>query len=195
MFKQFFYTCHKMPVLLDVTIPIGASGAVGTITGAGVKSVTKLTTGIYQIKLQDNYYKLLGNFSSIVSPTTGSAIADGSFVTGTPYSITSVGTTTWGDLPSGITAAVGATFIATGAGGAGTGTATAVGNSGITRIDLIDNGTELAPSSLNNTGSYITFQTLAATSSSVTTLIPASPANGSVLKLALYLSNSALTSH
>lgn len=191
-FTQFMYSLRRMPTLIDLSIPIGASGAVGTVSAPGIASVTKLATGIYRIKLQDNYFSLMGMMQSIVSPTTGSNVNDGSFVTGTAYSITAVGTTTWSDLPAGITAAVGATFVATGAGGAGSGTAKAVGVSGVSKIELIDNGVELAPSGLNNQGGFITLQTLAATNSSTTTLIPASPVQGSVLKIGLYLSNSSL---
>ncbi len=54
-FTQFFYTPHKMPVLLDCNIVIGATGAVGTVKGPGISSVTRLAVGTYQIKLQDKF--------------------------------------------------------------------------------------------------------------------------------------------
>ena len=94
-FTQFFYTPHKMPVMIDCNIAIGSTGAVGTIKGPGVSGVTRLGTGLYQIKLQDNYYKFYKLDWNLEAPVTGSDVTDGSFSVGTVYQITAVGTTDW----------------------------------------------------------------------------------------------------
>jgi hypothetical protein len=54
------YSMHVMPVLLDLQITIGASGAVSSFSGLGVQSVTKSATGTYAVTLQDNYNALIG---------------------------------------------------------------------------------------------------------------------------------------
>lgn len=190
------YQFHVMSVMINCKITIGASGAVTSFVGPGVAAVTKIGTGAgtYQIQLQDNYNTLYMVDTMIESPTTGSAVTAGSFATGTIYRITTLGTTNWNaiGLPTGLVAAVGQVFAASGA-GAGTGTATALGNSGIPTVEVIGSGTMLAPTpSTPLLGGYITIQCLAPTSSSVTTLIPANPASGSVIESKIYLGNSSV---
>lgn len=195
-FGQFFYTTHAKPVLLDVKIPIGATGAVGTIVGPGVASVTRVSAGIYAVRLQDNYAKCFSIRASMQSPVTGAAVNDGSFVTGTVYEIVTVGSTDWAaaGLLKGVTAAVGVSFVAAGAGGAGTGTAKALGVSGIAVVEAMGNpNLALAPIGVGNMGGQVIVQCLAATSSSVTTLVPTDPASGSTLALEIYLSDSSIS--
>lgn len=194
-FTQFFYTLHKMPVLIDCNFAIGGTGAVGTVKGPGVKAITRLAAGVYQIQFQDNYYKYFGMDFSVSSPVTGSNVNAGSFSAGTSYVITALGTTNWNaiGLPTGVTAAVGQGFVATGV-GAGTGTAKAVAPSGIATIETLgDPSLELAPMPTTNQGASIIIQCLSATSSSVTTLVPADPVSGTQLYLTFYLSNSSVT--
>jgi hypothetical protein len=152
-----------MPARLDVKITIGASGAVSSSSGSFLKSVTKKATGLYEIRFQDTYYRLIGMQSVITSPTPGGTVNAGSFVTGTAYRITTVGNTDWTaiGLASGLTAAVGMSFIASGI-GAGTGVAKAVGNSGIAKIELLDAGTELVPANAGSAqqGAVLNIQTL-----------------------------------
>lgn len=188
-FTQFFYTPHKMPVMIDCNIAIGATGAVGTIKGPGVSGVTRLGTGLYQIKLQDNYYKFYKLDWNLEAPVTGSAVNDGSFVTGTLYQITTVGTTDWtaAGLPAGLTAAVGMVFKAAGAGGAGTGAAKALGSSGVFAVEVVGNPQlMLAPQGSANQGAIITIKCLDASGAAV------DPTSGSVLFLDMYLSNSSV---
>lgn len=61
------FSMHKDPVMLDCTIAIGATGAVASIVGACILSVTRTGTGLYQINLQDNYALLLGAHASMQS--------------------------------------------------------------------------------------------------------------------------------
>lgn len=184
------YSMHVMPVLLDCNFAVGSSGAVGTLKGPGIASVTRLSTGIYQAQLQDNYNRYYFGAAAPVSPLSGTPVADGSFSTGTVYVITSVGTTDWhaAGLPAGIIPAAGAVFKAANAGGAGSGSAQTSSHSGITSVEAIgDTNTML---SLYPTtpllGGLVTFQTL--NSSGAAT----DPASGSVIALTFYLSNSSI---
>lgn len=189
------YSMHQMVVSLDMRIAIGASGAPTLTSNSQVASVTRLAAGQYRIQLADNFNKIICMNSLMESPAAGSSVPGGSFVTGTVYQIQTLGSTTqaqWvtAGLPSNLTAAVGQVFKAAGA-GAGTGTVKILGNSGISSIEITASSqTMLAPAPAPNLGGYIVFQTLAPTSSSVTTMIPADPANGSVIKLDIKLLNS-----
>ncbi len=190
------YTPQVMPVLLNAQITIGASGAVASSSAPYISSITRLAAGKYRIKLDDNYNGFLNAMASIVAPSTGSAVASGSLVTGTAYRITVVGTTNWqtAGLPEGLTPAVGMSFVAT-ATSAGTGTATAIGASNILSIQLMDDGDNLAPSqsvSQTSKGGYISFITLAATAADNVALIPADPTSGTIISLSIYLSNSSV---
>lgn len=184
------YSMHVMPVLLDCNVAIGASGAPGTLKGPGIASITRLSAGIYQVQLQDNYNRYYFGAASFVSPVSGTPVADGSFSTGTVYVITSLGTTNWAaaGLPANIAPAVGAVFKAANAGGAGSGTAETSSHSGIFSTEAIgDTNTML---SLFPTtpllGGLVTFQTLNASGAAT------DPASGSVMALTFYLSNSSI---
>lgn len=65
------YSMHVSPVMLDAQINIGASGAVSSITGPTIASVTHVSTGIYKINLQDRYNGLIGVMTNMTSPTVG----------------------------------------------------------------------------------------------------------------------------
>lgn len=196
--SQRVYSMHVMMVQLNATITIGTTGAVASIAGKGIAAVTRTGVGQYQIQLEDNYNDLIQIIPSLRSPITGSAVTAGSFVAGTPYQITTLGTTNYNaiGLPAGVVAAIGVTFVASGV-GAGTGTATAIGNSGIACVEAIS-GSAASNALLNNqpfialSGGYVQVQCLGATSSSVTTLIPKDPVSGSVLKVIVLLSNSSV---
>jgi len=65
------FSMHASPVLLDTTIQIGAAGAVSSIVGSTIASVTRMSTGIYKINMQDNYSKLYAAMGSMQSPSVG----------------------------------------------------------------------------------------------------------------------------
>lgn len=139
-FQQFWFSKIRMPVELISQSVIGASGAVVSSSGAGIASVTHKGTGVYEVKLQDTYYKFHRLQVSFYGPVTGAAVAGGAFVAGTLYQIQSLGSTTqaqWvaAGLPSGVTAAVGVPFVAS-AVGAGTGTVKALGKSGVAACEI-----------------------------------------------------------
>lgn len=193
-YQQFLWNKHTMAVQIDLQILIGSTGAVTSFVGAGVSTVTRGGVGAYQIKLQDNFYGLYDYGWDLVAPTAGagSGVNDGSFVTGTVYFITTLGTTTtWGDVPAGITPAVGVPFIASGAGGAGNGVAKAIGVPAVADIMIAGKGM-LQPASPYK-GSIFIVQCYGPTNSSTTTLIPAEVTSGSYLNLRFLLQNSSLT--
>lgn len=53
------YSMNVMPVMLNLQITIGASGAVSASSGKGIYSVSKTGTGTYRITMQDRYFSLL----------------------------------------------------------------------------------------------------------------------------------------
>lgn len=185
-FNQFTYSFHKMPVVLDCNFLVGSTGAVGTTKGPGITAITRLAVGIYQIQLQDNYFKYFLGDWQFAAPVTGADVASTALVTGTAYQITAVGTTNWqtAGLPVGLTAAVGQSFVAVGT-ATGTGTAKAIGTSGIFAIENLSNpNLSLAPSNPN--GAYIHIKCLNASGAAT------DPAAGSTLFLGFYLSNSSV---
>ncbi len=199
-FTQFMYTKHGMPVVLDVKVPIGGTGAVGTLVGgAGIASVVRNAVGTYQINLSDSYNKYLGMSCSVLSPNSGSSIlvASAGTVSGTQYIITIVGTTTtagWQSLglPVGITPAVGVSFKATATTTAtGTGAVQIPASSGIITIAALGDPTKsIFVTGIGASNPYITVQCLGATATADTAMVPADPASGSSLMLSFYLSNS-----
>jgi hypothetical protein len=65
------YSMHVSPVMIDSTITIGISGAVDSIKGPLISSVTQESTGVYKLNLQDNFMGLLTAVASMQSPLTG----------------------------------------------------------------------------------------------------------------------------
>ncbi len=159
---------HMMPIALDMSVSIGASGAptIESGSGYGIASITRMAAGQYRIRLQDNYMKLLMLNARAQSPVSGAAVPAGSLSPGSVYQITSMGTTTqaqWvtAGVPVGITAAVGVTFKAA-ATSAGTGEAKILGSSGVASVEVMGNNVNM----LNyqpfnpNLGGYIDIQTM-----------------------------------
>lgn len=211
-----------MPVLIDFNFIVDSTNGNGlgirSLKGAYVKNVFMNTSaplvgsgnpnpaaGNIIVHLTDNFNRVLFATSGDIGPLSGSNLAAGgsALTVGVVYVITVVGTTTaaqWLALgvPLGVTAAPGVAFTAllTGS-GSGSGQVQLSSNSGIVRYQGVgDPNLSVAPVSASyNTsvqGSWLTFQALGATSSSVTTLIPTAPANGSVIGIQAYMSNSPL---
>lgn len=189
--SQRIFGFHMLPVRLDCSVQIGASGAVSSFSGKGIAAVTRLSAGIYQIQLQDNYFSYLTSYTAFESPVTGSAIAGGSFVATTIYQIVTVGSTTqaqWhaAGVPAGITAAPGVVFKAATI-GAGSGTVKALGSSGISAVEMIGQPATMISNQPFNAlqGGYLTYQCLASTT-------PTDPASGSVMNFEIYMNNSSV---
>lgn len=182
-FQQFSFGLAHYPVTLHGKANIGASGATSALVGSGVASLTRLAQGVYALKLEDNYYRFYGLDVTFEAPVTGLDITAGSFVVGTLYEITALGSTDWAaiGLPAGVTPAVGVSFVATGV-GSGTGTAKAVGSSGIFGSEVVGNPQlGLAPSVQ---GAVVYFKCLDAAGAAT------DPASGSVMYFTVKLRNS-----
>jgi hypothetical protein len=173
-----------------------------TISYAGVGSPNP-AAGNIMVQLAGNYNRVLFSNIGDIGPLSGSNIAvDSTLLTvGQAYIITVVGTSTAADwvtlgVPVGVTPAPGVAFIALVTGtGSGSGQVQLSSNSGITKYQGIgDPNQSIAPMSTDYStsviGSWLQFQCLAATSSSVTTLIPTAPANGTVIGIQCWMSNS-----
>lgn len=67
------FSMHKDPTLMEVTVQIGATGAVTSYVGACVSSVTRSSTGIYVINFQPqtNFPRLLAAHGTAQSPVSG----------------------------------------------------------------------------------------------------------------------------
>jgi hypothetical protein len=188
-FYQFLFSKEAGLTYLDGTITIGATGAVSSFAGKGIYSVTRSTTGIYLLQLNDNYNAFVDFSWYALGGATGSAVNDGSFVTGTQYQITTVGNTAWASagFPAGFTPAVGSVFVATGAGGAGTGTAKAIGKSGISKIELAQSVSAELQGSTAGQGSAFFLNTYNYSEAL------ANPTSGCILGYSVLLRNSSVT--
>lgn len=160
--------------------------------------------GIVMIQLKQNFNAFINCLWEINSPNSGSSLKvdDAALTVGNIYTITTLGNATAAQwtlvgVPSGVTPAVGVSFICANNGGS-TNTSTsrvqAPSVSGINCFEIIGTPNVNTPSNIaSNAGQYIYGQFLAATSSSVTTLLPTAPADGSVVSLQLYFDGSSVT--
>ena len=154
--------------------------------------------GLALVQFKNNFNYYLGGFSGFVSPVGSSGASTTAHAA---TIITSLGTATLAQwqavgLPAGLTPSVGMSFVATASGTVG-GSATVAGPSvsGITSFEVVgDPNQSLNNSNIaSNAGAYVLVQLLGATSSSVTTLIPTAPANGSVLGMSFWFDGSTVT--
>lgn len=190
-----------MPVQIDLNFPVGSTGAVGTVKGSYVSSVTRMGVGAYKIILNDNYSAFYTFSSWQTTAVTGAEIALTTGLTlGQSYVITTLGTSTTANwqtagLPVGLTPTLGMSFVAiTASAGTGTGKVKAVAPSAVTQIELVgDPNLELAPNPTTNQGAILFIQCYGATDSSTTTLTPTDPTSGVTLGLKFLLSNSSIT--
>lgn len=188
-----------MLVDVDAQIAIGASGAPAapSLSNApGIKSITRLAVGQYVIQFQDNYAKLLNFDVNFRAPASGSNVAVTAAATGTMYIISVLGTTTVANwhaigVPADITPAVGVVFLKSATAGVGTGQVQIMGESAIAKVEQLGS-MENSDSPVNNNGARVYIKCLGYTSSSDNTLIPADPANGSIMLMRFILNNSQL---
>lgn len=199
---------HTMPVLIDCNFVVDSTNGNGlgirSLKGPTIANVYMHTTatpavgnpnpsatGTIVVQLQDNYNRSLSGFNAKVSPVSGTPLT--SVTNHTAYTIVSLGTTTlaqWqsAGLPSGFVPAVGATFIAikTGAiGGTGAVEVMATAGTGITDIITIGDPNATIANTNYNTGAQIILQCMNGTTQTA-------PADGTVISLAFYLSNSSV---
>lgn len=157
--------------------------------------------GTIIVQLMDNFNRSFSGFNSIVSPVSGTPIVPtGSNLTlGTPYILVSVGALTAADalllgIPAGLKPAVGLSFIAKATGVASGGSSAveiaASAGSGVASIETLgDPNLSIAPNALLNQGFGAQF--ILQCRDYAGALV--APADGSVISLALYLSDSSIT--
>jgi hypothetical protein len=194
-----------------------------SLKGAGVQNVfmhTSATPGVGNggitnpnpasgtivVQFQDGYNRLLGGMRGVVSPVSGSAVKiDNSALTpGVAYIITTLGDASvakWQSIgvPKGLTPAVGLPFIASSDGGsANTSTSrvmtTAAAGSNIFSFETVgDSNLALNPvvASQQGFGGQVILQCRNDSSSDAPQI--ATPADGTVIALSFYLSNSSVS--
>lgn len=152
--------------------------------------------GTIVIQLQDNFNRSFSGFSAIVSPVSGTPLT--STTANVANIIVSLGTATLAQwrakgLPRGITPAVGVSFVATASGLIGGSAAVeiaAASGSGIASIETLgDPNLSIAPdpSQGQGYGAQLILQCRDYAGAIV------NPANGSVISISMYLSNSSVS--
>jgi len=211
------YSMHVKPVLLDCNFVIDSTNGNGlgirNLKGPMIQNVYMNTSaspaagnpnpaaGIIVVQLQDNFNRSFSGFNAIVSPVSGSALKiDNSALTqGSAYIITTLGDATpaqWAalGLPAGVTPAAGASFVAASVGAGSNSSssrvmATAAAGSAISSIETVgDPNLSIAPipSANQGFGAQIILQCRNYSGA------VAAPADGSVISLAFYLSDSSI---
>lgn len=205
------YSMHVSPVLLDCNFVVDSTNGNGlgirSLKGPAVQAVYMNTSatpaagnpnpaaGTILVQLQDNYNRSLSGAHAIVSPVSGTPLT--ATTASTAYIIVSLGTATAAQwqakgLPRGVTPAVGVAFVATATGTIGGSAAVeiaAAAGSGIASIETLgDPNLSIAPNPTANQGygAYVILQCRDYAGAI------AAPANGSVISLQLYLSNSSV---
>lgn len=188
--------------LVQQSILSGATAAqIGT---ALVLTIENLPSGVSGV----NSFTASGTTTVTVTATKSGPLsgppADGLIATGFTFALVNFSTNLqdWQGvgLPKGIIPSVGASFIASATGystgGGSTGTVLAPGVSGIASLEVVGDPTQtlypIPQGGSGHTGGFIMVQFLAATSSSVTTVIPSAPAQNSVCGMSFYLEQSSV---
>jgi len=209
------YQFEAYPVLLSCNFVVDAANGNGlglrSLKGAGILNVFMHTSatpgkgnggflnpnpaaGVIMVQLQDNYNRYLGGFDGRVSPVSGTPLT--STTAHTAYTIVSLGTATlaqWvaAGVPVGVTPAVGVTFIAIATGTIGGSAAVEVVAAAGSAVDHLEvmgdpNTTLSLQNSPVNGGGIIILNCFEAH-------VVSAPADGSVVGLSFYLSNSSVT--
>ncbi len=178
---------------------IALTGAVTLSAATAINAQTPATiagsppAGYIVVKLADNYARSFNNVSAQVMPSSGTSLT--SVTSGLVYVITSLGTATLAQLqakglPLGVTPAVGVAFVATATGTIGGSAAVQQvmsSGSGIDHIETVgDPNTTLANQAQGSNGGG--YMIMACMNQNIIT----APADGTVISLSMYLSNSSI---
>jgi hypothetical protein len=205
------YSMHTMPVLVDCNFVVDSTNGNGlgirNLKGPLVQNVYMNTSataavgnpnpsaGTIVIQLQDNYNRSFSGFNAIVSPVSGTPLT--ATTIHVPVIIVSLGTATLAQwqakgLPIGITPAVGVAFVPTASGTIGGSAAVEIAaatGSGVATIETLgDPNTTIAPDPTQNQG--FGAQLILQCRDYAGALV--APADGSVISIAMYLSNSSV---
>lgn len=204
------YSMHTMPILLDCNFVVDSTNGNGlgirSLKGPAIANVYMHTSaspaagnpnpaaGTILVQLVDNYNRSFSGFNALVSPVSGTPLT--SVTAGTAYIIVSLGTTTDAQfhakgVPAGVSPAVGVSFVATATGalgGTGAVEIAAAAGAGICSIETLgDPNLSIAPDQLlQSYGASFILQCRDYAGAI------AAPADGSVISLAFYLSNSSV---
>jgi hypothetical protein len=189
----------KGPLVQNVFMHTSASPGPGNSNPATPNVIVtnpNPASGTIVVQLQDGFNRSLSGFNAVISPVSGSPLT--ATVANTAYTIVSLGTATnaqWQavGLPIGITPAVGASFIASSSatiGGSAAVEIAASAGSGIMSIETLgDPNQTIAPNPSANQGFGAQFIVQCRNASAAI----AAPADGSVISLNFYLSNSSVS--
>lgn len=192
------------PVLVSCTFTVdsAAPAGVSNLTGGTVQNVwmhsaapsasnPNPVASVMQVRLQDNYSKLLGLSVSLQEAASGIDLA--ATVAGTPYVITTLGSTSLAQwqavgLPAGVAPAVGVCFVAT--------ATQAIGGTGKVQTSVDCQAPEV--SILGNANANLQRANQMVNGGAILTLIsraagaPVALRNGTVVRLNMLLSNSSV---
>lgn len=196
------YSGHVMPVLLDCNFIVDSANGNGlgirSLKGPYIQNVYMHTSstpaagnpnpaaGVIIVQLSDSFNRYYGGFSGAVSPIDTPATSVTNHIA---YVITSLGTATAAQwqakgLPSNIAPAVGVAFVATATGTIGGGATAAPSlatGSGVDHIEVLGDPNQ----SILVSNGQIILQCFEAGAI-------AAPADGAVISLAMYMSNSSI---
>ena len=155
--------------------------------------------GFAVVTFTNNFNHYLGGFSGQIVPLTAPTTT--ALTSGHPYVITVLGNTTpaqWQavGVPPGFVPAVGLAFVATATASIGGSGMVGVPGSPTTEVLTVVGNPDTTLNNLNiatNAGAELIVQFNAATAAGDTTLIPASPANGTVVALQFNFDGSSVT--
>jgi len=214
--RQFLYTRHAQPVLLDCNFIVDSTAGAGVtnLNGPGIQAVYMHSSspsalnpnpanGYVVVQFQDTYAQYFLGMNSRMTRLSGSSIlvASAGVTANTTYVITVVGTTTtagWQSLglPIGITPAVGVSFVAsatTTAAGTGAVQVPHVNGSGVAYMEEVGNGSlTLYPTGIQRGYPYLIARFMAATNSSTTTPIATAPADTTLVRMGFLMGNSSV---
>lgn len=208
--NQFLYSYHRGLVEIDCNVVVDSTNGNGlgcrSLKGGGVTQVQMYSTapaagntqvaGTVQVLFNDNYVRSYFGGYNLVEPLSGGAVAGGAFVTGTPYVIITMGTTTqaqWvaAGVPPTVQAAVGVSFIA-GAAGAGSGTVKTVVSSNVFQVETVGDISLMVKGGAQNGLGNVSVGGVAQLVMRDASKALVNPVDGSVLALNFFLSNSSI---
>jgi hypothetical protein len=213
------YQYEAYPILLSCNFVVDSTNGNGlgirNLKGTGIANVFMNTSataaagnygvlnpnpqaGMVLVQFQNQFNRYLSGFYGFASPLSGTSLT--SVTQHNAYTIVSLGTASLAQwqakgFPVGMVPAVGASFIATATGTiGGSATVEVPSVSGISSIEVVGDPNQTLQNSniYQYGGAQMVMQCLGPTSSGVTTQVPTAPANGTVIGLNFYLSNSSI---